>query len=328
MDSLPETYKAITKVKLGEAPKISTLPLLKPGSNQILVKVAFAPINPSDIASIYGQYGNPETPLVGLEGSGTVVALGDNLKIPFTIGQKVHLRGPGTMAECLLIETTNAYPIRGDLSLEQAAPHIVNPGAAVYMGALVQQGGHKAAIHTAGSSALGRMLIRYFKEKGIKLINIVRRDDFTQELRDEGADYVLNSTAPDFEAQLKEIAEKEQATIAFDAIAGDFTNKVITAQPAGSVCYIYGGLGGPTLKSVSIMELFKGKTIAAFSLTMYIEGLVKTGKVREFFNEVHTRLDTTFKSNVHKVFKLDDIVEALVYYQNNSSKGKILLQPN
>jgi len=196
------------------------------------------------------------------------------------------------------------------------------------MGALAQQGGHKAAIHTVGSSALGRMLIRYFKEKGIKTINIVRRDDYTQELKDEGADYVLNSTAPDFETQLKEIAEKEQATIAFDAIAGDFTNKVLTALQPGATCYIYGGLGGRAVNSISIMELFKGKKITAFSLTPYIEELAKTGKIGEFFNEIHTRLDTTFKSNVQKVFKLDEIVEAEAYYQGNSSKGKILLQPN
>ncbi len=329
--SLPETYQALVPVKPGDTPKIDTLPLPKPGNNQILVKIAFAPIHPADIYSIYGQYARPadqSTPLIGFEGSGTVVALGENLKIPFNIGQKVHVRGPGTMAQYILVETTNAYPVQGDLSLEQAAPHSSNPATVVYMGVLAQRGGHKAAIHTVGSSALGRILIRYLKEKGIKLINIVRKDEFIEELQTEGADYVLNSTAPDFEAQLKEVAEKEQATISFDAIAGDFTSKVITAQPAGSVCYIYGALGGRTLPSISIMELFKGKTITAFSVATYHQELAKTGKTREVLSEIHTKLETTFKSNVQKVFKLEDIVEALAYYEKNSSKGKILLQPN
>ena len=327
MDSttLPETYKVLVPGK--PAPKIETVPLQKPGDNQILVKVAYAPINPSDIASMYGGYVQ-QVNLIGFEGSGTVVAVGENLKIPFTVGQKVHLRGPGTMGQYILVDCFSAWPVQGDLSLEQAAAHIVNPGTAVYMASLVQQGGHKAAIHTAGSSALGRMLIRYFKEKGIKLINIVRRDDFTQELKDEGADYVLNSTAPDFEAQLKEIAEKEQATIAFDAIAGDFTNKVVTAQPAGSICYVYGGLGGRAVNSISIMELFKGKQITGLYLTNYVTEQAKTGKIQEFFKEVHSRLGTTFKTSVQKVFKLEEIVEALAYYKEHSSKGKILLQPN
>jgi len=325
---LPETYKALVKVKPGETPKTETFPLPKPGDNQILVKVAFAPIHPADIYSMTGQHGNKDTPFVGMEGSGTVVALGENLKIPFTIGQKVHLTGPGTYGQYILVETNNAYPVQGGLSFEQAAPHFSNQGTVMQMATLAQKGGHKAAIHTAGSSALGRMLIRYFKEKGIKTINIVRRGEYIQELKEEGADYVLNSTAPDFEAQFKEIAEKEQATISFDAIGGDFTNIVVTAQPAGSICYIYGFLGGRTLNSLSIMELFKGKTVTAFNMGPYLKELIKAGKIREFFNKGHKRLETTFKSNIQKVFKLDEIAEALAYYEKNSSKGKILLQPN
>jgi len=323
--TLPETYNALIA---GAQPKVESRPLPKPGNNQILVKVAYAPINPSDIASMYGKYVNKDSELVGLEGAGTVVALGENLKVPFTVGQKVHLRGPGTMGQYIVVDCFAAWPVQGDLSLENAASHIVNPGTCVYMAALATEGGHKAIIHTAGSSALGRMIIRYFKEKGIKTINIVRRDDFTEELKGLGADYVLNSTAPDFEAQLKEIAEKEQATIAFDAIAGDFTGKVVTAQPAGSICYVYGGLGGRAVTNLSIMELFKGKRVSGLYLTNYVTELAKTGKIREFFQEIHSRLGTTFSTNVHKVFKLEEIAEALAYYKEHSSKGKILLQPN
>ena len=74
------------------------------------------------------------------------------------------------------------------------------------MGHLVKKRGHKAAIHTAGSSALGRMFIRYFKEIGVKTINIVRRDGVIEELKNEGADYVLNSKAADFEEKLRDCA--------------------------------------------------------------------------------------------------------------------------
>jgi len=41
-------------------------------------------------------------------------------------------------------------------------------------------------------------------------------------LKKEKADF-LKSTAFDFEIELKELAEGENATIAFDAIRGDFT---------------------------------------------------------------------------------------------------------
>ncbi|RYE37867.1 MAG: hypothetical protein EOP48_27990, partial [Sphingobacteriales bacterium] len=152
------TYRALTTTSPGQPPKVDSLPLPKPGDNQILVKVAYAPINPSDIASMYGGYVKKDI-LIGLEGAGTVVALGENLKVPFTVGQKVHLRGPGTMAQYILVDSFSAWPVQGDLSLENASAHIVNPGTAVYMATLAAKGGHKAAIHTAGSSALGRMIL-------------------------------------------------------------------------------------------------------------------------------------------------------------------------
>ena len=326
--ALPQTYQALIASKPGEKPKIDSLPLPNPGNNQVLVKIAYAPMNPADIAAMKGfTFSKLNSHLIGAEGSGIVVALGENLKTPFNIGQKVHVKGPGTMGQYVLADSSSIWPVQGDLSLEQAAAHF-SPGVVVYMSILADKGGHKAAIHTVGSSAIGRSFIRYFKEKGIKTINIVRKEEFIQELKDEGADYVLNSTAPDFEAQLKEIAEKEQATVAFDAIGGDFSGKVVAAQPSGSTCYVYGALGGSTQIAVNIMELAKGKNVSSFSLLIYMERLGKEGKAGEFLSEVHSKLGTTLKTNVAKIFKLEEIEEALASYKENSSKGKILLQPN
>jgi len=50
----------------------------------------------------------------------------------------------------------------------------LNPGAVYYIEYLAEKGGHKATIHTLGSSTIGRMTIRYFKLKGIKLVSIVK----------------------------------------------------------------------------------------------------------------------------------------------------------
>jgi NADPH2:quinone reductase len=55
---------------------------------------------------------------------------------------------------------------------------------------------------------LGRMLIRLFKENGIPLVNVVRREEQVQMLKEKhGAEYVLNSTDPDFESKLLELSE-------------------------------------------------------------------------------------------------------------------------
>lgn len=326
--SLPTTNKVIR----GEngKPKLVEIPLEQPSTNQVLVKIEFAPINPTDLLNIAGHYKTLlgfDPPGKGSEGSGTIVAVGDNLKVPHKVGDRVHVNGPGTFQQYLVVSSEQASPIlQPDLSFEDAASHFVNPATVHYMGYLAEKGNHKAAIHNAGSSALGRMLIRYFKQKGIKLINIVRREEYVEKLlKEEGADYVLNSTAPDFEAKLKELAEKENATIAFDAIAGDFTNKILVAQPPNSTIHVYGVLGGTEVKSISITELFKQKVLKSLFLPDYLNELTPEQQVK-MIHEIHSLLPTVLRSHVQKKFKIDDYKEAFEYYHENSSKGKILLQ--
>ncbi len=328
--SLPETYKAIIGNEKGET-LVKELPLPKPSTNQVLVKVEFTPINPTDLNKIRGFYGKPadySTSLNGSEGSGVIVAVGNDLKYPFKVGDRVHIWGAGWGQYVLLESDRVSHILQNDLSFEDAASHWINPATVYYMGVVAERGNHKAAIHTAGSSALGRMLIRYFKQKGIKLINIVRRDEYIEELKKEGADYVLNSQAPDFEERLKEIAEKENATLALEAVGGSFTNKIFKSQPAGSELLIYGILEGPEIFNIGIMELFKKKTIGSLFLPVYTEEVKRKGELDKFYDEVHQLLPTVFRSHVQKVFKIDDIKEAIAYYNDNSSKGKILIKPN
>lgn len=119
----------------------------------------------------------------------------------------------------------------------------------------------KAVIHTAASSSLGRMMVRYFKKEGIKLINVVRKDQYIDELKAEGADYVLNSTSDKFEEELAEIAQKEEATLCFEAVAGSFSGTILKAMPYKSTLLVYGFLSSSKVE-VDISELvWKKKTV-------------------------------------------------------------------
>jgi NADPH2:quinone reductase len=175
------------------------------------------------------------------------------------------------------------------------------------------------------------MVIRYFKQKGIKTINTVRQDKYADELKKEGADYVLNSEASDFEEKLKEIAAKEGAIIAFDAINGDFTTKLLKNMPANSICYVYGALSGEfkwQVWSKEKHELDDGKAVTGLMMTTYIDEIREKGKLDKLWEEIHTPLKTIFKTETHKVYSLEEICEAVEYYKANASKGKLLIKFN
>src|SRR5207245_3482469 len=85
-------------------------------------------------------------------------------------------------------------------------------------------------------SSLGQMLVRICSADGIGLVNIVRRAEQAQLLRDLGAVHVLDSSQPDFAERLAEAIRATGATIAFDAIgggslAGDILTAMERAQP-------------------------------------------------------------------------------------------------
>ena len=325
-----KTYRALQVVKYGELPEVKELEIPTPGQNQVLVRIHFAPINPSDILSTQGHYPTgkvaPFTP--GLEGSGIIAEVGSDLIIPYKVGDRVSVVGGGTWGEYALFDSTSVVSILPENTLEEAASHFVNPGTVICMiEEEVLKGNHKAVIHTAGSSALGRMLIRYLKEVGVKSINIVRRDDYIQELLDIGADYVLNSTSPDFEKDLKKIANEEKATLCFEAVGNPLLPKVFAAMPPKSHVLSYGVLNSPVIDGLNVVDLlFHQKQLRGFWLSACMEKF-EPKQIGELFLKAQQKLKTTLRSDISKIFKYEEIKEAFEYYQKFSSKGKILLSP-
>src|SRR5262249_32946164 len=98
--------QAIAFNEVGDPAKVLTCTdLTAPeGANESLwVKLAARPIHPADLAFIRGQYRvRPSLPQVaGLEGAGIVVDSAPGS--PFSVGQRVAFRCPGTWADIVSV---------------------------------------------------------------------------------------------------------------------------------------------------------------------------------------------------------------------------------
>ena len=67
----------------------------------------------------------------------------------------------------------------------------VNPLTALGMVETMRREGHSALVHTAAASNLGQMLNRICLKDGIALVNIVRKQEQEELLRDIGAKHVV-----------------------------------------------------------------------------------------------------------------------------------------
>lgn len=321
--------KAVQIGNFGDEPKVVEVDIPSVSSNEILVKMAYSTINPSDLMTIKGAYPSgltlPST--LGFEGSGVVEQVGENCVVPHKVGDKVSILGKGTWGQYTIVKSESAFPISDGNCLQDAAAHFVNPATVVFMLETVKKEGHKAVIHDAGASALGKMLIRMLKQEGIKSINLVRKNAYFEELAKLGSDYHLNLTSDTFEADLAKIASEIGATAYFSAIAGEVTSKVLKAMPNGSTAYVYGGLSGANVTNLGVDDLiFKGKVVKGFWLTQLFS---KSGveEKMNIFSTVQKNLKTVFKTEF-TTFGIEQISDALLHAQNNSSHSKALLKLN
>ena len=93
--------------------------LLSPRLGQITVRLQYASLNSRDVMTAMGQLDSSWTLLV--EGSGTVVAVGDESKSQFSVGDSVCFFAPDGLATITNIDQQHAFLIPRDMSMEDAA---------------------------------------------------------------------------------------------------------------------------------------------------------------------------------------------------------------
>lgn len=342
MDSI-ETFKALVtkdgKPKLIEAHKRD----LKPG--ELFIRVEASPINPSDRAMVLGLYGNKddipsseEGTGIGGEASGLVIDAAEDAK--HLIGKKVafsqNSSSPdftGVWRQYTYMHSLAVIPFPDEIDYDVICSNFVNPLTACGFAYIAQNEGHKAIVHAAACSSLGKMLIKYCRKLGIPLINIVRREEQVKALEEIGAENIINSSSDTYFDDLKSLTHELGATVFFDPVGGGkATSTIIDALPNGSTTYIYGGLGGELLQYNGGIMIFRELTITTFWLGPFLKK--RTDEERKgFIGTVVQDLlgpedKSIFRTTVVKTYGLSQIDEALEKAVEVASEGKVLIKPH
>jgi putative PIG3 family NAD(P)H quinone oxidoreductase len=178
-------------------PRLGDLPEPAPGPGEVLVAVAAAGLNHADLMQLRGAYPPPpgESPIPGLECSGTVVALGEGVPSDglFAPGARVMaLTGGGAHAERAAIPTGQLMPIPENLTLVEGAA-IPEAGVTAWTN-LVVEGGLEAGetvLVTGATGGMGTMFVQLARELGGRVIAAGRSRERLERLRPLGADEVV-----------------------------------------------------------------------------------------------------------------------------------------
>lgn len=245
---------------------LARVPIGEPASDEILVRIEAAPINPSDLGLLIGpgdvssarvtgngdeaavslqvprQFRAALTPRtdkslpVGNEGAGVVVEAGASPEAQALIGRTVAILGGAMYAEYRTVKAADVLVVHADATPRDAASCFVNPLTALGMVGSMRMEGHTALVHTAAASNLGQMLVRICQQDNVELVNIVRSPAQVALLKAMGARYVLDATAPSFMEDLIGALSATGATLAFDAVGGgELASQILTAMEAAAL---------------------------------------------------------------------------------------------
>ncbi|WP_423142745.1 zinc-binding dehydrogenase [Parablastomonas sp. CN1-191] len=330
-----------------------------PAGRQVLVQMAAAPINPSDLGLLFASADTdgatyspgqvvaamPEAMTrasaarhgmampVGNEGAGTVVAAGEDPAAQALVGKRVACVPGAAYATYALCDAGMCMPLPDDVSFAEGASSFVNPMTALGFVETMRAGGFTGIVHAAAASNLGQMLVRICAEDGVPLVNIVRSQAQVDLLKGFGAEHVLDMTAPDFMPRLIDAIAETKAMIGFDPIGGGpLAGQILTAMnAAASRGQAFSRYGSSAAKKVCIYgALDTGPTILnrSFGLTWDLSGWLLTpflaaagaDTIGRMRARVMAGLKTTFASHYKATVALDDMLGAEVVRDYNARR--------
>tara|TARA_R110002049_G_scaffold44333_5_gene130013 strand:- start:64764 stop:65726 length:963 start_codon:yes stop_codon:yes gene_type:complete len=289
---------------------------------QVRVQVLRAPINPSDLIQVTGNYGvKPQLPAVaGNEGLGRIVE-GEGA------GQLVLLpAGQGTWVSELVCDPRQLVPLP-DGDLDQLSMLMVNPATAhLLLGEYVDLQPGDWVIQSAANSAVGSYLVQLARERGINVVNVVRRESAIAGLKELGADVVLVD-GPDLVRDVK-AATGAKMKLAVDAVGGTTFGRLGACLESGGTLVSYGGMSNEACAIDVSALIFNDIHIHGFWLVKWFERADKAARTSVYQSLTRAVAAGTLHAPIDRHFTLDQIADAAKYSWAGARNGKVMLAPN
>jgi NADPH2:quinone reductase len=310
----------------------------EPGPDEVVVRIEAAPINPSDLALLFGSAdmstatssGTPASPVVtatipeklrramaarvgesmpvGNEGAGVVVQSGSSDAAQALMGKTVAVLGGAMYSQYRCLKVGQCLLLPAGTTPAEGASCFVNPLTALGMVETMRLEGHKALVHTAAASNLGQMLVKLCLKDTIGLVNIVRKKEQEDSLRALGAVHVCNTSSPSFKQDLTEALVTTGATLAFDAIGGGrLAGDILSCMEAAlnKTAKQYSRYGSTTHKQVYVyggLDPSPTEVVRNFGMAWGIGGWLVTPFLQKIGNAAAQKLRERVVSELKTTF--------------------------
>jgi trans-2-enoyl-CoA reductase len=300
-----------------------------PGPGEVVFDVLAFPINPADISMCRGNYRLkptlPATP--GAECVGRVTAVGAGVSHVKPGNLVINLQREN-WAQRRRVKSDDVIAVPPGLELRQAAMLRINPPTALLL--LTDTVDLKSGdwvIQNVANSAVGRLVIRLARARGVKTMNVVRRESLFSELTALGADACVVD-GPDLPEAVKTHTRGAPIRLGLDAVSGRATARLSACVGEGGVICNYGSMTGedPVMSRNALIS--GGQTLVGFILGRAL-GTRSLAQIRAIYADLGEQVGKgTLTAPVEKVYPIEEIKTAIAHAQRGERSGKILVAPN
>ena len=305
-------------------PVVMTIP--KPNRNEVLIKIAFAGVNRPDVLQRAGSYMPPPgaSDLPGLEASGTIFAIGQNVT-NWAIGDEVCALLPGGgYAEYAVTQASHCLPVPKGMGLEQAA---ALPETFFTVWSNVFQRGklkpHEKFLVHGGSSGIGTTAIQLANVFGSEVYATAGTEAKCLVCEELGAKRAINYMKEDFLDVMKSLGG---VNLILDMVGGVYIEKNIKALVDDGRLVQIAFLQGAKAELNFAQIMTRRLTITGSTLRPQSD-LSKAQIASELFRNVWPLLSNgRLKPVINSVFELEDVTSAHLLMESSQHIGKILLK--
>lgn len=226
-----------------EVLELLDLPAETPADDEVVIRMEAAAMHIADLRTIQGVGGFdfplPRTP--GFEGVGRVIRKGAAVR-EYDVGSRVFAAlGAGTFREEVRCRAAACIPAPPGDAIQLALLIVNGATAAVLLEDFCDFGPGDWLIQNAANSSCGRFLIRLARRRGVRTVNVVRRPEMIEELRELGGDVVLLD-GPDLAARVRQATDGGRVRLGIDAVAGPATQRIAECLEPESNLISYGSM--------------------------------------------------------------------------------------
>lgn len=312
--------------------RLEEVELGDPGPGEVIVKLEVSAMHIADIKLVQGidalRRPLPVTP--GFEGVGNVVETGPDSS--YTVGDRVFLPlGCGTFSEYARVHKSDMGMRRApDGDAEQLVLSNINGATAwTLLEDFVELDKGEWVLQDAANSNVGRYLIALAAKWGIRTVNLVRREEVRDELKELGADAVVLD-GPNLPERIREATGGAEIRLGIDAIAGEAAMRMANCLADGGLIVNYGALTDQPCQ-IDFWQMFLHDIRLCGMSTTRCFAKRTAAEVDQLQEEIALMAaDGRLSAKIAARYTLDQYQEAFAHAARTGSArdGKIIVRPN